>query len=291
MKRFIVKVLFGCLGAMVVSATLYSMLAIKKNPGLMALEQHSLFLFGDSQLLHALSPDFLSQQTGKQVFSVVRPGSGMYNLMTFSSLIPDSSVVLVGFSPFSMLIKRDHPNRGILYPPALVTMISLGYPVSDIKTLVEDNLRPHPFLPFRFVPVRYRPEPLLTLPVTLRKSLEISDSTTEKLNAGLFKSAIRNLLERNCHVLWVDFPVNPSFWGTVDSTMIPTRLRQLEHFLKNELPSTSTAFYTIESDSNLFYDYTHVNEVGQRLINPILASEIQSADTTRLRSIRFLASR
>lgn len=287
MKRFLFKTGVAVVGAGILISVLYLALVLRKNPDLLQMDRYSIYLFGDSQLYRGVSTDQLSKETGMKTFAVVRPGSGLYNLHSMSFLIPDSSLVVVGFSAQSMIRSQWGVDKGFLFLPTVFTMAEMGWPPYQIKQLIENNLRPNKLLPAPLEPFPYQPEPIFRNEGIIRSMADQNETNIDEVKSKLFISAIENFRRGGCRILLIEFPLHPNFWKKARENGIAERISAIRNGLERELGLVPATIITLQSDSNLFYDYTHVNVAGQLQISHHVALELSRPDSVQIRSLRF----
>ena len=151
MEKFLKKLSFFCFG-LILSFLMSFMLAtynqrkteLKENIG------NSLFIWGDSQIYQGLDLEVLKNKTNRLVFSSAHHGSGVYDFIIFTEMVPESSDVLIAISePVQMRSKKLDLNRSGFSYSSLRLLYKNNYSLQELLMIIRKNLFKTPIHIFR----------------------------------------------------------------------------------------------------------------------------------------------
>ena len=103
--------------------------------------EDSLFIWGDSQIYSGLDLEVLQSETNRIVFSSAEHGSGVYDFIIFTKMVPESSDVLIAISePVQIRPKKLDLNRSGFSYSALRLLYKNNYSLQELLIIIKNNL-------------------------------------------------------------------------------------------------------------------------------------------------------
>ena len=103
--------------------------------------ENPLFIWGDSQIYQGLDLEILKNETNRLVFSSAHHGSGVYDFIIFTEMVPESSDVLIAISkPVQVRSKKLDSNRSGISYSALRLLFKNNYSLQELLMIIRKNL-------------------------------------------------------------------------------------------------------------------------------------------------------
>lgn len=260
MKLFIKKVILLILVLFVTIGFLGLYYHIKIQKINIKKSDNAIFIWGDSQAKAGFNLEEISAITKKNVYSAAGGGTGAFDFLSFSEIVPENSFVIISISQLSLMRQRDKSHTGI---PVLSIMklISINYP--ELLYSIRQNIKPQKIFwtENRLYPYR----DTLTYHEPLVKFQDIYNQKNDnyKIKEKAYLYGIRRLINKNCKIVFVEFPIHQNLDEVVPEK-IKTEYSNFMSIVYVEFDKESVIFDTVMfSDQNRnMYDLTHLNEKG-----------------------------
>ena len=223
-------------------------------------------MWGDSQMSQDLDLKYLN--TGSQYLycSAAQHGAGIYDFLVFTRSVPDNSNVLIQIS-YPVLLRRKEVDRNIsaLDFNSLNELSINHYSPQEIYTIIRKNI-----LPTRlFADCNYLFPNADTM--TYNEPMSIFTNIYSKKpvyfddKKNLYLYGIKNLIRKRCKITGIIFPYYPTLKKIHASAPYSGELAAFDKQISDCF--TRNATIDIRSDSNLFYDLTHLNLRGAEYLS------------------------
>lgn len=262
MKAFVNNCIIFCLlllGIYVVVYWAYYKITLPEN-------KNVVYMWGDSQMSQDLDLKYLN--TGSQYLycSAAQHGAGIYDFLVFTRSVPDNSNVLIQIS-YPVLLRRKEVDRNIsaLDFNSLNELSINHYSPQEIYTIIRKNI-----LPTRlFADCNYLFPNADTM--TYNEPMSIFTNIYSKKpvyfddKKNLYLYGIKNLIRKRCKITGIIFPYYPTLKKIHASAPYSGELAAFDKQISDCF--TRNATIDIRSDSNLFYDLTHLNLRGAEYLS------------------------
>lgn len=284
MKKFLSRITFFIFLSVSLHLVLYSLLiyfTCKTD------QKRAIYVYGDSQTVQGLDINLLSDLTGLKVYSSSRHGSGIYDFLFFTEKVPENSKIILGISEHSQIRPNQYEaNTSPLNIFTLKELYCLDYPISDLNSIIKKGLKP-PFSPyFKSKNYLYSIEDTINKHTTIQSFIEryttISEESLQK-KQNMYLHGIKKLIEKNCTLTFIEFPYHHKLKKTVERTRFDYCFYNFKTRINKNFTEFTIDTLFLESNKNLMYDYTHLNELGAKTLTKSFYNRVfkDSNDTTK----------
>lgn len=284
MKKFILKIF-------IFVVIIFSLLSLIYGIGIY-LSQHTqkkeaVYIWGDSQMYQGLDLESLSSQIGIPVLSSAEHGNGIYDFLVTIECIPPQSTCIIAL-PECALYRNplSDSNRTGLSINALLTLFNSGCPLKECLNMASLNRNNFYYKPFSTTNTlyEYAPEIIYAEPLEgfCNMFKEASDYSLWKQRAYL--AGLQKLAEKDCRIILVQFPFERQVEECAKESVNRLKTESLVIDLC-EMYGMSVYNITLENDSLLMHDLSHLNCVGARLVTSKVATIFDKTENNQL--IRF----
>tara|TARA_S200000501_G_C20853862_1_gene756917 strand:+ start:1554 stop:2366 length:813 start_codon:yes stop_codon:yes gene_type:complete len=250
--------------------------------GKSTISSKSIYMWGDSQLYQGVNVNKLSMITKREVFSLAQHGSGVYDLMVFSSHVPNGSTVLLqipkGAQKRKLSLDRNDSGLSLF---AFKVLWENNYSIPDLFYIFRKNIFSVPQFNKYSDSWAYHEK----LQDNLHKKLmfesykNIPSFIFDKQNIIL--AAINTLVSKNCKILMIEIPMH----SMLDEMESKSELKGIHNSFSKEiikeLNLTLVDSVNLESEKNIFYDLTHFNIVGNKMLTDSLAVRLKNLESVK----------
>lgn len=280
MKRFMTKIGVALAVFSILVVVVYFVLHGMSKKSNFHTNQETVFVWGDSQMIHGLDLSLLKKGLGKQVLSSARQGAGVYDLLVSEKCVPNNAICIVSFpeAAFFRNPKTDN-NRTGFELSCLERIHQFGCPVDECFWIANMNRKKVNYSAFEGKHVLFPYSDALIYPEPLQTWHLLFDEEKEWFSwkAKAYEAGLQCLFDKQPQMLLVQFP----FDKQVESFAKESINRHLADSIKQELIEKYNLEYdtiVLKSDSLLMHDLSHMNEIGARLLTVEIA-DILRADT------------
>ena len=279
MKKFIKNlIIFFSLTVAILAVIIISISFIQsRSLGQSTKNPNSIYIWGDSQLYQGVNVSQLSNITKKEVFSLAQHGSGVYDLMVFSNRVPKGSTVLMqipkGAQKRALSLDRNDSGLNLF---AFKILWKNNYSISDLFSIFRKNIFTYPKFNTYSDSWAYHEE----IQDNAHKKLifesyhNIPSLIFDKQNIILI--AISTLLSKNCKILLIEIPFN----SVLDELEKHSKLKNIYNIFQKrmieELSLTNIDSIYLNNENNIFYDLTHLNVLGNKILTDSLAISLNN---------------
>lgn len=247
----------------------------------------AVFVWGDSQMYQGLNDSMLGKELGKQVLSSARHGSGIYDFLVCEKCIPNNAMCVMAFPECALLRNPSSDNNRTGFElSCLQSLYRAGCSLDECLRIANLNRQNIYYKAFGTCHSMY---PYSDKIVYSEPLSGFCGMFAEKKDYFIWKAksyemGLQNLYDKHNQMILVQFP----FEQQVEDCACNSINRRLTDSLKFELIerySMKRDTIVLHSDSLLFHDLSHLNEVGARLVTKRIA-EIIRTDTVYNRFIK-----
>lgn len=265
MKKFILKIFEFIL-------IVFSLLSAIYWTG-MYLSQHkqkmnAVYVWGDSQMYQGLDLKTFSSQIDRTVLSSAEHGNGIYDfLVTIDCIRPQSTCIIA--LPECALYRNplSDSNRTGLSAEALFTLLYSGYPIKECLRIASLNRNNFYYKPFSSTNglYEYASEIVYAEPLNLFCKMFNKPTEYSFWKQKAYVSGLQKLVDMNCRIILVQFPFEKQVEVCAKESV--NRLKT-DSLVANvcEKYDISVSNVTLQSDSVLMHDLSHLNCIGARLV-------------------------
>ena len=281
MEKFLKKLSFFCFG-LILSFLMSFMLAtynqkkteLKENIG------NSLFIWGDSQIYQGLDLEVLKNKTNRLVFSSAHHGSGVYDFIIFTEMVPESSDVLIAISePVQMRSKKLDLNRSGFSYSSLRLLYKNNYSLQELLMIIRKNLFKTPIHIFRENHENWDFKDRANINYELLTRIEKTYDNKFKPyiydKQNLYIKGIDLLKKKNCTINLIEFPYHKLLHDRIkySPNSIKTDLFFRRIFNITNCVSKDTMY--LDSSKNSFFDLTHLNAYGANNVANFIGERLE----------------
>lgn len=237
--------------------------------------ENSIFIWGDSQTFRGINLELLSKLTEKEVFSAASGGAGIYDFLVFADIIPCNAQVFIGISQPMQLRGRDKNRSGLTLFSLYQAKVN-NYSWDEIQSIIIDNMKPERI--FHNNSSLFPMEDSITLFEPMSKFEKYYKETPSYLRDKqlLYIAGIKKLLQKNCSIIILQFPMYYLLSDIEASSPIKNNLRNFNNEINALLPESKIDTLYLDTEKNLMHDLTHFNEHGANLLTDTLAKIYKS---------------
>ena len=245
-----------------------------------------LFAWGDSRMYYGLNTELLEELTGKKVVTTAKEGASVYDMLVFVNRVPANSTCILGYSECVLfrLHEQDYNRSGCNWKVLAQVGWHTNYTIKELYGIAKNNIwEPKQIMTdahayFLNADTVCTPEPWPGWYKMYTDNFPRYEAKTI-----CYEMAIRELLSKHCTVILLDIPGYPEMERLAAEG---SRNRQLaeeltQHLCEEfELPQDTIE---IASDSMLYYDLSHLNEMGSVLLAKELQNQLDETKYIRLK--------
>ncbi len=265
MKKFLKKLFFFVIGINLLIALSISHYSPKIN--FLKNNDNPLFVWGDSQTYQGLDLKALSRNTGRLVLSSAQHGSGVYDFIIFTEMVPESSDVLIAISePVQFRSKKLDLNRSGFSYSALKLLFKNNYSLQELITIIRKNFFKIPNHIFLKCNVNYDNNDVANIDNELfTKIVNIYDNkfkpyTYDKQN--LYIEGINILKDKNCTINLIKFPFHKLLHDKIKDLPNSDKTDLFFRKIINITDCFAKDTLYLNNSKNSFFDLTHLNAYG-----------------------------
>lgn len=280
MKKFIFKIVNYTLLTICIMALLYI-------AGTFYSERHmpeaDIYIWGDSQLCSGLDIKQLSDATHKIVESSALHGSGVYDFLIFAECVKPKSICIIAFpeSAFYRNPNSDYSRSGMNLN-VMLKLIKSGYSIKEVYNIFTLNQSKVIYKPFVNENVIFPYSDTIVYNDSNLFYSAFHDKTSySDWKICAYKIGLQELLEKECSVIIVRYPYHRNIEEIASGSINRHRSEALTVELCENY-DIDMIHYEIDSDSLLFHDFSHFNEIGVRKTTNCIIEELSAFDTNKL---------
>jgi len=283
LRKFVINIIIYLSSiTLLLSCSLLAIVIINDQKQIKSNNKNSIFLWGDSQAHQAINIEELSKSTKREIFSSAEHGNGVYDLMTFSYHVPRESQVILQISKPAQIrrLSRDRNASGLNWS-SIKILSDNNYKKSDIFRIIIRNLFQntrsnnysglHPYHEeIKFDSLEYN--------LISETYSRVPDYIFDK--QAIIITAIDNLLQKNCEILMIELPYHPILKEIETNSVLGKITDSFKETLCERFHINSIDTVKILSEKNIFYDLTHFNKIGNKIITDYLSMKIRTLEST-----------
>lgn len=245
--------------------------------------EDGIFIWGDSQIFQGLNSKILEQETNLNVNIAARHGAGVYDFLIFSERVPENSLVLLSISKLAQVRRKNRDwNRSGININSLFTLYKHNYSLNEIWEIIKLNKRPKRLWKEEVRLYANNDKHLENPPIKQFKEYYKKIPYFLKDKQDLFLLGINKLREKNCKVIFLEYPFHKEIQIIEENSPIYEETSNFKKELLNKgyINDIDTLF--LMDKSNIMYDYTHLNEYGANQVSFQMAEIINDETFSKL---------
>ena len=282
MKKFIENLFIYFFLIIILLSTIITVIGFiqSRSLGKSAISSKSIYMWGDSQLYQGVNVNKLSMITEREVFSFAQHGSGVYDLMVFVDQVPNGSTILLqipkGAQKRKLSLDRNDSGLNLF---AFKVLWDNNYSISDLFYIFRKNI----FLLPRFNKYSDSWAYHDKLQDNLHKKLmfesykNIPSYIFDKQNIILI--GINVLLSKNCKILLIEIPMHSILNELEKKSKLKNVHDLFEKKIIKEFNLTLVDSISLINQKNIFYDLTHFNIIGNKMLTDSLAFRLNNLES------------
>lgn len=277
MKKFIINIIKVSLSFVIFLILTYKLIHLLLNYNFF--DKKAVFIWGDSQAFQGIDLPQLKSIIGKPVYSSAHHGAGVYDLLVFSEQVPENSHVLISISKLVQIRAktRDFNRSGLSYS-ALKSLYKHNYSINEIEQIIKNNLMP------RINTVKnidlYADRDSVDVSKLTHKIEEFYKNSPTYLSdkQNLYLLGVKNLIDKNCTINFVEFPLHPKLTEVENNYKIKSQLEDFKNELRGLFKECNVDSIELNNDKNIFNDATHLNSRGAKALTLKLSKKLNNND-------------
>lgn len=264
MNLFINRIIFFTLFLTVFIITLYNSINILLNS---TTKNNTTYIWGDSQTYYGINVYLLNK--GKQkTLTAARPGSGGYDFLVFTEVIPEKALAIVGVSKLFFLRakNRDRNDSGFSFR-SLKIMNDNGYSNNELISIIKKNIIPKNNFS-RYSKLFSTSDSLNLTSLNLSKFKDLFQINFEfvKSKEKIFIKGIENLVKKQCKIIFIEFPLEMSLHDLEKNSEYKEVYNNFKIKLLYQLNINEVDTINFDNSTRRMHDYTHLNELGAKIV-------------------------
>ena len=241
--------------------------------------ENTIFVWGDSQLYRGLDLDLLASETDMLVASAAEHGSGTYDFLMFAEKVPEQAKVIISISKTAQLrrVSKDRNMAGISLD-AMQALKNQGYNVKDLARIVAKNPRPKELFSDENKLYPRGEESFTDADSVLFESIYQSIPGYASMKQAIYRQALNTLLSKNCTILFLDFPYHTMLKKIESRSEAKEVTDEFTRKILEDLAISVPDTFRIADIDSFMHDYTHLDEVGARMVTEAVASKMMVLD-------------
>jgi len=280
MEKFLKKLSFFCFG-LILSFLILIILGShnQREAKLKESIENSLFIWGDSQIYQGLDLEVLKNKTNRLVFSSAHHGSGVYDFIIFTEMVPESSDVLIAISkPAQVRSKKLDSNRSGISYSALGLLFENNYSLQELLMIIRKNLFVTPDHIFRENNNNWDFKDRVSINHEVFKIIEkafdrFNPYVFDKQN--LYIEGINLLKKKNCTINLIEFPFHQLLHDRIKDSPISDKTDLFSQKIINIANCVSKDTLYLDNSKNSFFDLTHLNEYGASNVSNFIGDRLE----------------
>jgi len=269
MKKFILNIATFCIGFIILFLIIYQISDYFLNTLLLRTTSDDILIWGDSQIYHGISLDYLREISDKRVFSAARPGAGCYDFLLFSEKVPEKSTVIVSPSQSLQIRAKDRDQSGLSIK-SLYILFKSDYGVKEIFSIINKNLYRRKMFMKDSDLITFSEKIKINEPVSLfEKYFSIVPAYLSKKQKVIFEG-MKNLNEKGCKIIIVEFPYYKMVNPIVDASPNIPFFNEHRRKIMKELGIPKIDEVAITGMKEYMHDLSHLNELGAKKASELI---------------------
>lgn len=283
MKRYILHIVIFLLLLLTSYAGYYTYMTYKTE-----LPHADVYVWGDSRMYWGVNTEQMERLIGKEVVCTAQEGAGAYDMMVFVDRVANHSTCILGYSDCVLFRyhEQDYNRSGcdwrVLAEMGMATEYSTSelYGIAKLNTWKPKQLETAAHEYFACADTVVTPEPWDGW-----YAMYTNEFPHFASKGICYERAIRRLFDKDCRVVLLDLPGYPEMERLAGegsknkqlSDSVRTRIIEEYHL--------SVDTITIHSDSLLYYDLSHLNALGAKMLTEQLSKHIDKTQFIQLKVI------
>ena len=246
-----------------------------------------IFVWGDSQAYQGVDLEELSNEIGKKVYTSAHHGAGVYDFLLFTERVPENSNVIISISKLVQVRRKENDyNRSGLSFWAMKNLFKNGYSLSEIRTVVLKNIKPHSNISETTELYAYADSMRIQLPLSHFRDYyqKIPIFLGDKQN--LYLIGIENLILKNCEMTFIEFPYHRELESIENQSPIKKKTDDFIFRIGSLFNEFKTDTLWLSKDQNNFSDLSHLNSVGANQLSKQLGEKMTNNERTTMYIVR-----
>jgi hypothetical protein len=267
MEKFLKKLIFFCFGLILLF--LMSFILSSHNQRKTDLKENienPLFIWGDSQIYRGLDLEVLKSETNRLIFSSAHHGSGVYDFIIFTEMVPESSDVLIAISkPVQVRSKKLDSNRSGISYSALRLLFKNNYSLQELLMIIRKNLFKTPNHIFHENNKNYDFKERVSINHEIFTIIEKGYDKFDPYifdKQNLYIEGINLLKKKNCTINLIEFPFHQLLHDRIKDSPVSAKTDLFSKKIINIANCVSKDTLYLDNSKNPFFDLTHLNEYG-----------------------------
>ena len=280
MGKFLKKLSLFCFGLILSFSILFIFATYNhKKTNLIKKIGNPLFIWGDSQIYQGLDLEVLKSKTNRLVFSSAHHGSGVYDFIIFTEMVPESSDVLIAISePVQIRSKKlDLNSSGFSYS-SLKLLYNNNYSFQELFMIIRKNLFKTPNHIFSKNNKIYDFKDRTIIDYELLTSIEKTYNNFKPYiydKQNLYIKGIDLLKKKSCTINLIEFPYHKLLHDKIKDSPNSAKTDLFFRKIINITHCVSKDTMYLDSKKNSFFDLTHLNAYGANNVTNFIVERLE----------------
>ncbi len=274
MKKFITNVIFFLIGLMVVMPIAFSVISINLNESFY--DKNAVFIWGDSQANRGIHLTELKKKLNKNIYSSCHDGASVYDFLVFTEQVTKNSEVIVAVSKLAQIRRKDYDyNASGLSIWALFKLYQNNYSFNEVLKVLKKNLKPKQNIKTNHRVPRFKETMEIDLPISHFESYYNKIPSFLEDKQSLYLSGIKNLIQKNCKISFIEFPYHPKLAKIEEKSPIWPKAEAFKGDILSLFEESRMDTIKLDNNRNVFKDLSHLNFAGALDLSKKLGAKIR----------------
>lgn len=281
MKRFIIKTISFHIVLIALYATIYISFKAYLNGSYS--NNEAVFIWGDSQAYQGIDIHELSNTLKKEVYTSAQHGAGVYDFLIFTEQVPEKSKIIVSISKLAQIRRKENDyNRSGLSIWALQKLYENNYSKKEIISIIKQNIPIRRNIRESTELYAYSDSMQIKLPLSLFESYYQKIPTFLEEKQNLYIIGIKNLIKKNCKIVFIEFPFHKELEIVEDLSPIKMKTNKFIYQIGSLFDEFEVKAIKLNKDKNIFADLSHLNSFGAKDLSKKLGENILKNEHTTI---------
>ncbi|WP_298346874.1 hypothetical protein [uncultured Algibacter sp.] len=288
MKRFLKEIIFFTIILIVSYTIIYNLTSYffcKTDTS------NSIYLYGDSQMFQGIDLNYLKDRTQANIYSAARHGAGIYDFLFFTEKVPTNSKIILSISEHSQIRPpKNEANTSPIHLKSMIELYNFNYSIHGFKNILSRGIKfPNSYY-FKTSHKLYPVENSINYHTSLSSFFNrYSTITKERLldKQDMYLKGLEKLISKNCDITFIEFPYHKALQNIEERT----RYNKYFNLFRDNILKKNSNFemdtLKLESKKNIMYDYTHLNELGARILTKKLINKSLENKSQKVMHLKF----
>jgi hypothetical protein len=233
----------------------------------------------------------LKDKTHTNIYSAAKHGAGIYDFLFFTEKVPANSKIIISISEHSQIRpSKNEANTSPIHLKSVIELYNFNYSIDGFKNILSRGKKFPLSYYFKTSHKLYPIENSINYHTPLSSFFDrYSTITKERLldKQGMYLKGIEKLISKNCKITFIEFPYQKALQNIEERNRFNKYFNLFKDNIFEKFSNFEMDTLKLESKKNIMYDYTHLNELGARILTKKLINKSLENKSQKVMYLKF----